>query len=210
MLFYTKWRKCSLRLLDSKRMASSTIPVLKEYRSPKAWTKSSILTSVTREVNKTDDTRPKKANADTDEHTGMYEERNTDNTGQNWNHTNEYDVNEIVDCIVKERQPIFHVRWNKYSPDADTIEADKTIPNHFIPRYWRRQNRGMHCPLWAQRSQIMSEGKFLNTFIEKGGKIEEKVAIRRSKKVGKQEGFSKLWKKKRKRQIINLARKKPK
>lgn len=66
--------------------------------------------SVTREIDETDGRRPKKAEADTIEHSGKEDELDTDHFGLHWNLTDKCVVDGIVDRTIKGVKTLYRVR----------------------------------------------------------------------------------------------------
>ena len=53
----------------------------------------------------------------------------------------QYAVEKIIGHKGNRRNRRYVVRWYGYSSDFDTVEPPSNIPQHFITRYWRRQQK---------------------------------------------------------------------
>lgn len=105
-------------------------------RIPIAQRKNKISSSVliARKVDGSDEVNLKRAEAITNKQIGNEEEIDNDHPGSNENNADEHVVDQIVHQSLERGRMFYRVWWYEYSPDDDTLELVKSIPDHFIRR----------------------------------------------------------------------------
>lgn len=96
--------------------------------------------SVGRKLNKTDGTTSTKPEPEFNEHTDKGGKFDTNRSVRNWSHADKYVRDGIVDHTFQEIEIVYCVRWYGYAASHDTVKPAKNICEHFILRYWQRQN----------------------------------------------------------------------